>query len=386
MNHPVRSWLHFIPLRLVILCALLAGVPRAWAHKPSDSYLTLWVEADRINAQWDIALRDLDIVIGLDENYDGAITWGELQNRQKEVDAYALERLGIRVDGIVCAPRVTKHEVASHVDGAYTVIHFTLDGLAPPQTLEMNYRLFADVDPLHCGMTRVVQGEKTQTAIFSPANPTQKFDLASAIPAREFATFVRQGVWHIWIGFDHILFLVALLLPSVLRREGGRWVAEAGFRPVLINVVKIVTAFTLAHSITLSLAALEVIKAPSRVVESVIAASVVVAALNNLVPLFREKVWLVVFAFGLIHGFGFANVLTDLGLSKGSLALCVVGFNVGVELGQLSIVGVMLPVAFALREKWAYQKLALGGGSAAIIVVASAWMVERVFDLKFMPF
>lgn len=386
MNHSVRRWLRILTPRLVILCALLAGISRAWAHKPSDSYLTLWVEADRINAQWDIALRDLDIVVGLDENYDGAITWGELQNKQKEVDAYALERLGIRVDGIVCAPRVTKHEVASHVDGAYTVIHFTLDGLAAPRKLEVNYRLFADVDPQHCGMTRVVQGEKTRTAIFSPANPSQEFDLATASRAREFATFVGQGVWHIWIGYDHILFLVALLLPAVLRREGGRWVAETGFRPALVNVVKIVTAFTLAHSITLSLAALEIIKAPSRVVESIIAASVVVAALNNLVPFFRDKVWLVVFAFGLIHGFGFANVLTDLGLAKGSLALCLVGFNVGVELGQLSIVAVVLPVAYALREKWAYQKLALGAGSAAIILVAGAWMVERVFDLKFMPF
>ena len=145
---------------------------------------------------------------------------------------------------------------------------------------------------------------------------------------------------------------------------------------------KVVTSFTVAHSITLSLAALSVISLPSRLVESTIALSVLLAALNNLKPLVAERRWAVAFAFGLIHGFGFASVLTDLGLPQGALLLALVGFNLGVELGQLAIVGAFLPVAYALRGSWFYRRLVFSGGSAAIALVAAVWLAERVFDLK----
>jgi hypothetical protein len=158
------------------------------------------------------------------------------------------------------------------------------------------------------------------------------------------------------------------------------------FRPAFFNVLKIVTAFTLAHSITLSLAALDVVRLPSRFVESVIAASVVLVALNNLRPMFGDKGWMVAFGFGLIHGFGFAGALGDLGLQRATLALALVGFNVGVELGQLAIVAVFLPVAFALRGSGFYRVVILRFGSAAVMLIAAGWMVDRVFDLKLMPF
>jgi hypothetical protein len=150
--------------------------------------------------------------------------------------------------------------------------------------------------------------------------------------------------------------------------------------------LKIVTAFTLAHSITLTLATLGVISLPSRWVESIIAASVVIAALNNIYPLFRERRWMMAFLFGLIHGFGFATVLSDLGLPKSALALALVGFNVGVEAGQLAIVAAFLPVAFYLRHTMLYRKVILLGGSALIALLASAWLVERAFNMKFLPF
>ena len=114
---------------------------------------------------------------------------------------------------------------------------------------------------------------------------------------------------------------------------------------------KVVTAFTVAHSITLSLAALGVISLPSRLVESAIAASVVLAALNNVCPVVYGGRWIIAFCFGLIHGFGFASVLTDLGLPQDSLLLALVAFNLGVELGQLAIVAVFLPIAYALRGR-----------------------------------
>jgi len=156
-------------------------------------------------------------------------------------------------------------------------------------------------------------------------------------------------------------------------------------RAAFIDVLKVVTAFTLAHSITLTLAALSLIALPSRLVESAIAASVVLAALNNLVPLFRGRRPLAAFAFGLIHGFGFASVLTDLGLPRGALLASLFGFNLGVEIGQLSIVAVFLPLAFLLRRTWLYRQL-LTFGSLLIALIALVWLVERVGDIKLLPF
>ena len=204
---------------------------------------------------------------------------------------------------------------------------------------------------------------------------------------------MRHGVWHIWIGFDHILFLLSLLLPAVLmpkvlmskvlmpaaaRQGQGQ---SQSIKAAFFDVLKVVTAFTLAHSLTLSLASLHVLSLPSRWVESAIAASVVLAALNNLWPLFRGRRPVAAFVFGLIHGFGFAGVLADLGLPQSGLLLSLLGFNVGVELGQLAIVAVFLPLAFALRKTWFYRQL-LTTGSALIVLIAALWLVERAFDLK----
>jgi xanthosine utilization system XapX-like protein len=204
--------------------------------------------------------------------------------------------------------------------------------------------------------------------------------------AAQWRTFVREGVVHIWMGYDHILFLLALLLPAVLRRDGARWREVEGFRPAFYQVLKVVTAFTLAHSITLSLAALEIVRLPTRLVESVIAGSVALVAANNLRPMFGDKSWLVAFGFGLVHGFGFANVLGEIELPPGALALGLVGFNVGVELGQLAIVGAFLPLAFAARRSWLYQSVTFKLGSAGIVLVAMGWLTERALDWKLMPF
>jgi hypothetical protein len=146
-------------------------------------------------------------------------------------------------------------------------------------------------------------------------------------------------------------------------------------------VVKVVTAFTLAHSFTLSLAALQVISLPSRLVESAIAASVVLAALNNLRGTIESRRWVLAFVFGLIHGFGFASVLTDLGLPQQALVLALVGFNVGVEVGQLAIVAVFLPLAFTLRGTRFYRVGVLKAGSLMVALLAGWWFVQRAFDL-----
>lgn len=371
---------------LLSLVLILWGI-LAHAHKPSDSYLSLKVLGDSVQGQWDIALRDLDYAIGLDENGDGAITWGELRRRKDAINAYALSRLQIDADGEDCRAQARDLLVDGHTDGNYAVIRFDAICSNGLQALTIVYNLFFDLDPQHRGLLRLQRGERTDSVIFSPE--TTGFELtlnAPRDPWREFLAFGHEGVWHIWIGYDHILFLLSLLLPAALAREAGQWRAAAGFRRAFWEVFKIVTAFTLAHSITLSLATLKMVELPSRWVESAIAASVAAAALNNVYPVFLRRRATLAFAFGLIHGLGFAAVLRDLGLPDHLRLLGLVSFNLGVEAGQLVIVGIILPLAYSLSRFRLYSPLILKLGSACIAGVAFLWLAERSLDLRLMPF
>jgi hypothetical protein len=369
-------------VRLLLLAALLLCGP-ALAHKPSDSYLTIRVEGSAVRGQWDIALRDLEFAIGLDADGNGEITWGELKAKRGAVQAYALSRLSLAVEGKPCALDAGELLVDEHSDGAYAVLRFEAAcGGMPPPALEVAYRLFFDLDPTHRGLLRFERAGATQTGVLSPEHPQLKLLAGEASALAQFLAYLREGVWHIWIGFDHILFILSLLLPSVLVLQGRDWRPAGRFRDAFWDVFRVVTSFTVAHSVTLSLAALSVIQLPSRLVESTIALSVVLAALNNLRPVVAERRWAVAFAFGLVHGFGFASVLADLGLPQGTLLLALVGFNVGVEAGQLAIVAAFLPVAYALRGTGFYRRLVFSGGSATIAAVAALWLVERAFNLK----
>jgi hypothetical protein len=372
--------------RLLLILLGFAFLQNAWAHKPSDSYLTLHANGAAVDGQWDIALRDLDFAIGLDTNGDAQITWGEVRARQAEIDAYAMARLQLASGGRPCPAQVAEHLIDDHTDGAYVVLRFKAQCAAPIENLEARYSLFFDIDPQHKGLLRLEYLGASSTGIFSPETAKQTFKLAKPSKLTQFFDYGREGVWHIWIGFDHILFLLALLLPAVVYREAKHWEAVAAFKPAFMNVLKIVTAFTIAHSITLSLATLGVVSLPSRWVESTIAASVVIAALNNIFPLFRERRWMMAFVFGLIHGFGFASVLTDLGLPRDALAIALVGFNLGVEAGQLAIVSAFLPAAFLLRHTAFYRRFVLLAGSIVIAILAAIWLAERAFVLKVLPF
>jgi len=353
------------------------------AHKPSDSFVALRVDGAAVRGQWDIALRDLEYAIGLDADGNGEITWGELKARRKEVETYAFSRLNVLSNGKSCALNASDFLVDEHSDGVYAVLRFDAAcGSRAPASVEIAYSLFFDLDPTHRGLLRFERGGAAQTGVLSPERPQLAFRAGESSVLAQFLDYLREGVWHIWIGLDHILFLLSLLLPSVLILKNGEWKAAERFRTTFWDVFKVVTSFTVAHSITLSLAALSVIALPSRLVESMIALSVVLAALNNLKPVVAERRWAVAFAFGLIHGFGFASVLMDLGLPQGALLLALVGFNLGVEVGQLAIVGAFLPIAYALRGGWFYRRLLFTGGSAAIALLALVWLAERVFDLK----
>ena len=379
----MTRWLTLITL---ILCCGLSS-PAAFAHKASDSYLTLTRTDQTITGQWDIALRDLDYAIGLDRNDDGAITWGELRAQHEALTAYALSRFEAKVGGQSCSSRATEHLVDSHTDGAYAVIRFRLDCPSTSEPLVLRYNLFFDLDPLHRGLLRLEDRGATRTAVFAPDQRTFRVDSGQPSVWREFVQFGREGVWHIWIGFDHVLFLLSLLLPSVLWWDTKGWQAVRAFRPAFWEVFKIVTAFTVAHSITLSLAVLGDVTLPSRLVESAIAASVLVVALNNLYPIIQARLWMVAFGFGLVHGLGFASVLIDLGLPATSLLIALAAFNLGVEGGQLVIVSAFLPLAYLARSSWFYQRLVVGVGSAGIVLLAFIWLLERSlnWDIGVLP-
>ena len=363
---------------MFLLCAWCSP---AQAHKPSDSYLAISVQGRQISGQWDIALRDLDFAIGLDGNGDGALTWDEIRARHPQIVAYALQRLHLKTAQGQCTLQAGEQLIDHHTDGAYSVLRFTAacPGTAAPASLDIGYSLFADLDPQHKGLLKLTHDGETQTAIFDPDSPRQTLSMAAPDRLAQFGAYVKHGIWHIWIGTDHILFLLSLLLPAVLLP--GLREQQASLRAAFIDVLKVVTAFTLAHSITLTLASLSLVSLPSRWVESAIAASVVLAALNNLFPLFRGRRPVAAFVFGLIHGFGFASVLRDLGLPQSALVSSLFGFNVGVEIGQLAIVAVFLPLAWWLRKSWFYRQL-FTWGSLAIALVAAIWLVERIADIK----
>lgn len=356
------------------------------AHKPSDSYLTIKVQESHIEGQWDIAIRDLDYAMGLDQDLDGEISWGELQAHHEDISAYVFSRLKLYSEDDVCPIKTRQHLVDNHSDGAYAVIRFLADCEYSPHALTVNYNLFFDVDPQHRGLARIDYHNEsdvvTQSLIFSPESSSQKLILVDAGSFRQFLDYTKMGMWHISIGFDHILFLLALLLPSVLRRQEGEWRAVTCLDMALWDVIKVVTAFTLAHSITLSLAVFKMVSLPSRWVESAIAISIVLAALNNIYPLFQGRRWVVAFVFGLIHGMGFSSILLDLGLVENSLWLALIAFNAGVEIGQMIIVMIFIPFSYWLCHSTFYQPLILRMGSFIIAVLGIFWFIERSFDIE----
>ena len=344
--------------------------------------------SNNIAIRWDVALRDLDYVLQLDRDGNGDLTWGEVRQRAEDITRLATERLTLTAAGNPCKLLTAGDlQLDKHSDGTYAVLSLSAQCPALKAPLKVNYSLLFDVDPSHRGLVQWIapattgSPEVAQALVFGTESANQTLALTPASAWQTLRQYAADGVWHIWIGYDHILFLLSLLLPAVLIRGAGQWDPAPTLRGSFVEVLKVVTAFTLAHSITLSLAAMQIISLPSRLVESVIAASVVIAALNNLRGTIDKRRWVMAFVFGLIHGFGFASVLADLGLPQGALVLALIGFNGGVELGQLAIVAVFLPLAFWLRATRFYRVGVLTGGSLMVALLASWWLVQRAFDL-----
>jgi hypothetical protein len=300
----------------------------------------------------------------------------------------------LTADGQTCTPTApptaTTPQLDEHTDGRYAVLQQSFECPALVRRIEADYRLFAASDPTHRGIARITAaGGREHSAVLVPGAAPQSFTIDPGADAvdRSFAGFVFEGLHHIAIGLDHVLFLVTLLMVAVWRRDevGSGWVPRPSAASAWKEALRLVTAFTVAHSLTLGLAASGVLAPPSRWVESLIAASVLVAAIDNVRPFLRGPRWAMVSVFGLVHGFGFAGPLQDLGLREGALALPLLGFNLGVELGQLALVAVLLPLACLWRDRVFYRRAVVPGGSAVIAALASVWMLERSLQISLLP-
>ena len=218
--------------------------------------------------------------------------------------------------------------------------------------------------------------------VITASAPTLDVNLDNPNTWKAFIGTVALGMEHIFIGTDHILFVLVLLLPAVMMFSlSNGWAPVPSFGAGLWRVLKIATSFTIAHSITLALGGLEIVVLPSKLVETIIALSIVATAFHNLKPIFANREALIAFAFGIFHGFGFAGLLSDLGVGRGQRLLSLFGFNVGVEIGQAVIILLLFPALYLLRRTTLYPWI-LRVGSMLLAAVATIWAIERIFETE----
>ncbi len=371
------------------------------AHSPDQSYLYLRIYKDAIGGRFEMTAKDMNKALGL--NLPDKLTMELVQPHLAMVNQYLISRSNIKSNlGEQYVVKFTEPTVLNLEEMEdFVRFHFDLEGVSKvPEELDIFYNVLFDKDDKHRGMLiieynwklGIVDNEALISNIYSPDKTQQSLSLADASIWKGFVALVRLGIWHIWIGLDHILFIVALILPAVVRRRNDaeiplslstandNWLPVERFKPAFIYILKIVTFFTISHSITLALAAFGYVNLPSWFVESIIALSIALAAFHNIKPIIKSKEWLIVFGFGLFHGFGFASVLGEKGLSGDYMTLSLLGFNVGVELGQVLIICMIFPILYLIRKLKLYPAL-IKYGSMVLIFISIYWFIERAFEV-----
>jgi HupE / UreJ protein len=346
-----------------------------YAHSGGTSYLH--IDARRaesaIAMAWDIASTDLQWSLDLDEDGDGKVTARELADRRAAVRQLVLTNLELKRGGVTCSTEVSTLGLTSHAGQPYVSVNMAAR-CAHAGPLQVSSSLFFG-SATYTALLEVQTAQGSMNAALSP-NATRWQEPRKTSVLQTLARFVQQGIWHVLVGYDHIAFLLLLLLPSVLRGAPGLGQgpnARAAFR----DIVGIVSAFTLAHSVTLSLAATGTLRLPTRPIEAAIAGSIVIAGLLNLFPAAtRWRLW-VAFGFGFVHGFGFANALDEIGAKGFALAPMLAGFNIGVECAQLMIVALALPVLLLAGRSPIYANRLMPALSIATGILGAAWLGAR---------
>lgn len=371
------------------------------AHEPDHSYLYMRIYGEAIGGRVEVTGEDINQFFGLNINEE--LSEAELQTYLPRLQAYIKSKVRFSSGNKDYTIKFSEPEILplnETVD--FLRCHFDLVGIETmPEKLDIEYNVFLDESETQRGVliveynwkAGIVNNQALITNVFGGEVRKETLVLADKGIWKGFWALIKLGVWHIWIGLDHILFIIALILPAVVRRRreddmagvaddtySKEWMPVAKFRPAFFYILKIITFFTIAHSITLALAALEIVTLPSQFVETIIALSIALAALHNITPIFKAKEWIIAFVFGLFHGFGFASVLGEKGLSGDFMVLSLFGFNVGVELGQVLIICLAFPILFLLRPFKIYPKI-LFYGSILLIIISLYWGIERGFDV-----
>ena len=379
--------------RLTVVLALLALLlPRdAQGHSASSSYLHVGLQGQDLDVQWSIALRDLDYAVGLDTDGDGDVTWGELRRRSAAVDAYALARLRLEGDGQVCPFGKVTNLADQLSDGAYAVLRFQARCASAPRRVFVHYGLLFDQDPLHRGLLTLTLAGVPHAYALSPSSPDAVADAGTSY-LETLRSFFLTGVDHLLTGIDHMLFVTMLLVPAMYHRRtndfgpGARMVPVADFRGMFVESLKVLSAFTLAHGTTLTLSVLHLVSIPERISEAGIALTILITALDNIFHVIPGRRWPLAFAFGLVHGLGFATALGPMSLPPVALGIALIAFNLGLEAAQVTIASVVLPIGYLLRYTNIYPHRIMPAISGVVAVVAFAWFTDRAAGLGVMPF
>lgn len=372
-------------------------VPKVAAHNLGQSYLYLQVGEDTIGARVELPLTELNRVLELELPTDKKIRREDIEPHIDTIRTYVDEHTALDCNPQTCRLAFQNFRFLNTTFAQFLLLEYDLAGFDTlPSAIDVSFDVILEQLPQHTTMllieenwmTGTFQNESEPLMVFQQPDQTRTLDLSSGSIWQGFFSIVSLGIIHILKGIDHVLFLVALLLPSVLRRQQPTgWQSVGKFSTVLVYIIKIATAFTVAHSITLGLATLNIIQVPPRLVESAMAASIGLAAMEIFYPIFRGRAWLIVFLFGLFHGFGFANVLSGLGITNRYTFLSLFGFNLGLVVGQLLIIAVVVPIIYWLSSWQIYPRVVLKASALLLGAISIYWFIERAFaiNIRFLP-
>lgn len=362
---------------LIVLCAGLFASPAAHAHATGTSFLHIELPRDgEPGLRWDFALHDLVWSVFIDSNVDGVASPEEVQAARTAIESAVLRQLSVSRGGVPCALAPGGLSLVDRLDEKFVSVEL-LASCPQPGMLEVGGGLFMQGDSSQRVLLSAQRGDESIEGVLSSREP-RWIEPREVSAWAAFAHFVGEGIWHVLIGYDHIAFVLLLLLPAVLRPVGGQWRGADDLVVVARDIVTIVTAFTIAHSTTLALAITGIVHVPTQPIEVAIAASIAVAAAINLIPRLSPARLPLAFGFGLVHGFGFANALSELDPEGAGLVPPLAGFNVGVELAQLAIVALVLPVIYAVRGTRWYAGGVLPLGSCALGAAGVVWLIQRL--------
>lgn len=366
--------------RALLVLAMLLAAPAGWAHKASDAFLAVSPDGQGTQLQLSLALKDIDAAVDtLDADGDRVLHWDEVRAALPAIVRWAATGIELRCDAQARVPAWALQSLEERSDGTYLRLgaRVACDSSKP---LALDYRLLDGIDPTHRLIVRGSWGGEPVAAVVAPH---LRSDLVLGDGAAQGAglqtlwRFFGEGVHHILTGYDHLAFLLTLLLPIMLRAQPGRG-ANGVQRPGLGALVLAVTGFTVGHSATLVFASLGWITASPAWVEPAIALSIAVSAALNLLPARRIRAEVLAVGFGLVHGLGFSGVMAEAGVQGPMLAWALAGFNLGVEAGQLGCVLAWCALHLALAQWRRYEMVVVRGGSVALLLLALFWTVQRL--------